>query len=425
MTAAERFEHRLETGLDDLADARFPDYFDDVLAATHRTRQRPAWTFPGRWLPMVDIARRPAYVPSLPWRMVTLAMVLLLLAALALLFAGSRPRLPAPFGLARNGLIPFDTNGDIYLGDPVAGTSRLILSGPETDNDPAYSRSGTMIAFVRIEPGNDRSTIWSMHPDGSHLTKLTPVPLIGQNFWDWGGDENTILYSSKEGGVPRLHVVAADGSSPPRVLVDDLGVWSFSLRPPDGQELVVRGTDKGRAGVYVVDVRTGAHRTLVAPDATPYEDHDYGDPRVSPDGTKVAYQHWDPAFANMQLHVIDFDGSNDRVIHWDDATFEGWPVWSLDSKRIVFQRAFQVGDEHLSFGNPFAIANADGTGKALEISPRLGGNGAHAEFSPDGTKVLMRTQDAGTQLILDPNGGPWVTVPWASWSYPNWQRLAP
>ncbi len=424
MTASERFEHRLETGLVDLAEARFPDYFDDAIAETRRTRQRPAWTFPGRWLPM-DIARRRAYVPSLPWRAIALAITLLLIAALTLLIVGSRPRLPAPFGLARNGEIPFDTNGDLYIGDPITGSSRLLLAGPETDIDPAFSRSGSLIAFVRIEPGDDRSTLWTIRPDGSRLTKVTPQPLIAQNYWDWGGSDDTLVYSSKEAGVPRLHVAKADGSSPPRILVDDIGIWTVSIRPPDGREAVVRGTDKGHAGVYIVDLATGAHRTLVAPDATPYEDHDFGDPRFSPDGMRVAYQHWDRTFTNMQLHVIDADGTSDHVIHWDNATFEGWPVWSSDSKRIVFQRAFQVGTEHLSFGNPFAIGNADGTGKAIEISPRLGGNGAHAEFSPDGTKILMRTQDAGTQLILDPNGGPWTTVPWSSWSYPNWQRLAP
>ena len=39
-----------------------PDYLDDIVAQARRTRQRPAWTFPERWLPMT-IALRPAAVP--------------------------------------------------------------------------------------------------------------------------------------------------------------------------------------------------------------------------------------------------------------------------------------------------------------------------------------------------------------------------
>ena len=43
MTAFERIEPRLPELLADLAPARVPDYFDDLLLATARTRQRPAW----------------------------------------------------------------------------------------------------------------------------------------------------------------------------------------------------------------------------------------------------------------------------------------------------------------------------------------------------------------------------------------------
>ena len=47
MTSNDRAERRLEYGLDLLAEPRFPDYLDDVLAVTSRRSQRPAWTFPG------------------------------------------------------------------------------------------------------------------------------------------------------------------------------------------------------------------------------------------------------------------------------------------------------------------------------------------------------------------------------------------
>src|SRR5919107_4565444 len=110
MTLAERFDDRLGSGLADLADPRFPDYYEDVLAATSRTRQRPAWTFPGRWLPMLDTARRPALVPALPWRGLSLLAALLVLTSIAAWLAvGSQKPLPAPFGPARNGLISYDS----------------------------------------------------------------------------------------------------------------------------------------------------------------------------------------------------------------------------------------------------------------------------------------------------------------------------
>ena len=120
MTTERRLERDLPQILGDLAMGPYPDYIDDVLATTAQRRQRPAWTFPERWLPMVDIARQPVLAPRLPWRAISLAavMVALLLAAAAV-FIGTQPRLPAPFGLARNGLIAYDAGGDIYTADPV------------------------------------------------------------------------------------------------------------------------------------------------------------------------------------------------------------------------------------------------------------------------------------------------------------------
>ena len=55
-----------------------------------------------------------------------------LLVAAALAYVGSQRRVPAPFGPARNGLIPYASNGDIYLGDPITGQTRLLVKSPET-----------------------------------------------------------------------------------------------------------------------------------------------------------------------------------------------------------------------------------------------------------------------------------------------------
>ena len=67
MTPIDRFERQLPDRLAELAGARTPDYFDDLLAQTARTRQRPAWTFLERWLPM-DLATPRAATARIPWR---------------------------------------------------------------------------------------------------------------------------------------------------------------------------------------------------------------------------------------------------------------------------------------------------------------------------------------------------------------------
>ena len=83
MTPIDPLERRLPDGLADLANPHVPSYLSDILADTGRTRQRPAWSFLERWLPMALIERRPATAP--PLRAVW---VLVLAAVLALAIAG-------------------------------------------------------------------------------------------------------------------------------------------------------------------------------------------------------------------------------------------------------------------------------------------------------------------------------------------------
>ena len=99
MTAFDRVEPRIPELMDELAPARVPDYFDDLLRQTARTRQRPAWSSLERWLPMGVIARSDT-LGQVPWRPIAIAAMLIAAAATTLvLIAGSQRRLPpAPFG---------------------------------------------------------------------------------------------------------------------------------------------------------------------------------------------------------------------------------------------------------------------------------------------------------------------------------------
>ena len=152
MTAFDRFEREIPDLMAELAPPRVPDYFDDMLQQSAQTRQRPAWSAPERWIPMGVIARTQPMRP-LPWRMIAIAVALLLLAGATLLYAGSRPRVPEPFGPARNGQILFSSDGEIVAVDPRTGTATTLITGPETDTDPWFSNDGTTFAFDRSIDG--------------------------------------------------------------------------------------------------------------------------------------------------------------------------------------------------------------------------------------------------------------------------------
>jgi len=135
MTAERRLERDLPNILGDLSAGPYPDYIDDVLTITAQRRQRPAWTFPERWLPVAEITSRSAVAPRVPWRTVALAMLLIALIAVgAAAYIGShQTRLPAPFGPAANGLIALQEGGDLLTVDPSTGEHHLLVGGPSND----------------------------------------------------------------------------------------------------------------------------------------------------------------------------------------------------------------------------------------------------------------------------------------------------
>ena len=137
--------------LEGISAPRTPDYFDDILGQVSRTRQRPGWSFPERWLPMTALSERVATAPRIPMRMaVVLALLLLGLVVSIVLIAGSqRPAVPAPFGVAGNGEIVFaDTTGAIVAGNVGDGTTKVIVPG-SGHSRPVFSPDGRSLAYLQ------------------------------------------------------------------------------------------------------------------------------------------------------------------------------------------------------------------------------------------------------------------------------------
>src|SRR5258705_6839722 len=93
---------RLTAALDEVSNPGRPDYLPDIVAQAGRTRQRPAWTFLERWLPM-DIAVRRQGVPRAVLIFAVLALLVTLLVTVALLGVGRS----GPVLTTTNGLLAF------------------------------------------------------------------------------------------------------------------------------------------------------------------------------------------------------------------------------------------------------------------------------------------------------------------------------
>ncbi|HSG87419.1 MAG TPA: hypothetical protein VLA23_13850 [Candidatus Limnocylindrales bacterium] len=244
MTADPRLERNLPAILADLGTGSAPDYVDSLLARTARTRQRPSWAFPERWLPMDVVTTPVAAAPTIRWRMVVAAALLIVgLLAGAVLVAGQlQQRLPAPFGLAGNGQVLYSWLGDVYVRETPTAEPVLLIGGPETqDLAVGFSLDGTRFAFLRQvgeATGSTRSDeLWIAQADGTDQ-RLAGGPFTNAYRIEWSPDGSTIAFGSDSNGTDHweVYVIGADGTNLRRVTVTPAPATSINpvWRPNPG-----------------------------------------------------------------------------------------------------------------------------------------------------------------------------------------------
>jgi dipeptidyl aminopeptidase/acylaminoacyl peptidase len=389
MTAFDRLEPQIPELLDELAPARVPDYFDDLLRQIARTRQRPAWSSFERRLPMGVIART-APVRQVPWRPLLLVALVGLLAAAALvaLSGAGKPRLPAPFGPARNGAIVMGVKGDIVMVDPATGRETVIIGGPATDQSPVFSNLGTQVLFKRTASGSTPA-VFMADADGSDVRQLISVPTSTQQnlWWDWSADGRRLIYPKYELPIPRTLILdtVTGTTTEPHPGVDQ----HYALWRPGHDEYVFRSTASGRFGYFLASADGPAVRAIAFPDGGAMS------PRMSPDGSKLAYIQGEDN--GGPLHLLDIDTGHDRLLT-GGSDGEQWsnPQFSPDGTQILAQRLVAEQPDHL------ALLPVDDPGPAVELrpAPDSSSGGAQAQFSPDGKSVLAFYDD-GTLWLFD------------------------
>jgi dipeptidyl aminopeptidase/acylaminoacyl peptidase len=428
MTTFERFERSIPELMAELAPARVPDYFDDMLRETASHGQRPAWSYPERWLPM-DTTLQPLTMRSFPWRpLAILALVALLIATGLAVYIGSQARLPSPFGAADNGVLLYrGADGSIRSVDPRTASETVIVVASDDLGDPIPSRDGQRVAFIPSTETTSRPIVVSAI-DGSRRTTLDgEYRFIGA--LDWSPDGGHIAFVSEQRGFPTITVLPTDGSAA-RTL--SLGRSAWLLRYlPDGRLAVVAGEGPGDAcpgsdmttapcALFVVNADGSGLDRLIAAD----EFHGINTIDTSPDGTRILWVQWDNYTvpqAPGRLHVFDLATRVDRRV--PDAGFpelysinSAW--FSPDGSAILFDFFGEIEDH-------WGVVPSAG-GVPIAIGPAWQG-GTAAQWAPDGRSILARFETSSTTSelwLLDPTGGGAdrrldVDVP----TLPAWQRV--
>lgn len=419
----DRFDRVFADALADLAEPRFPDYFDVVLEQAVRPAQRPAWTFPERWLPMSAITRRLVLAPQVPWRTVALLALLAVLLAAAFVFVGSQRGTAPPFGVARNGLLAYSQGDDLFTRNAATGEARAIVTGPGVDVGPWFSRDGSRLGFVRLE-ARDHAALWAADPDGTNARALTP-PISQLGWWDWSPDGRMIAFESKaRDGLPVINVVATDGSSAPRALTVGMGAQMPTWLPPNGAEIMFRGFNGRASGLFAIRPDGSGLRPLTPTDGN--LDYGYmGRYGLSSDGELVAYTEWEGQ-SHLRVHVLNLRTGEDhaRVGPKEEAD----PIFSPDNTLL----AVTGRDQSVSASSPVAIfvSPVNEPDNAVQVGPTSvteygGGTGLGFDFSPDGLQLVIIKHRESTSWLAPVTGGEGELLVGGTGDVPAWQRLPP
>jgi TolB protein len=185
------------------------------------------------------------------------------------------------------------------------GRTRLTsTSVPE--RNPSWSPDGTGLVYAaRTAPG-EPFRIFVARADGSGREQLTSQKAGSDTAPVWSPDGTRIAFvSDRDRGFPELYLMNADGTGVKRLttntLIDANPSWS-----PDGTRVVFeRCCETGTSDLFTIDVTTRAEVSVTA-SASSQE----FDPSWSPDGTRIAYDAFEVGQGNIDIWVVNADGSS-------------------------------------------------------------------------------------------------------------------
>lgn len=407
----DRIDHTLATWLADQSSS--PTYLEEVMTRTRAIRQRPAWSFPERWLPM-QLTMRPAYVPRQFFYLALVALLMVAVAAAALVIGAGRQAAP-PFGFAGNGVLAFDQDGSIVLARADGGAVAEVLSTIPDAFGPVFAPDGTRLGFFAHTGAGD--SIYVARADGSQPVAVSAGVDLGESAYTtrpaWSPDSRRIAFTGYSAGRHHLYVAEADGSATEEIGNPDLSrldpAWS-----PDGQWIAFEqaGTDDT------------AHRALylIRPDGT--DEHQI----AASVGGSFSYRHaqWLPDAGRQVLAypigrtgaydiaTLDVATGAETVVSAEPAS-EVWPVWSPDGSLLAWNASDGL----------VRIARSDGT--VVHRLPAV----LDYDFvwSPDGAYLYgWKDENRSAAVVVRVDGSsPTTEIPVdgesvSSWS---WQRIAP
>ncbi|MBI1826857.1 MAG: PD40 domain-containing protein [Planctomycetes bacterium] len=280
----------------------------------------------------------------------------------------------------------FTKAGEAYFSPD--GTSIIFQATPNGKEDyQIYTHSIGSHEAKMVSTGKGACTCAYYRPDGlkiifasSHLDpgpdKPQP-PKDKKNEYKWDFNSYMDIFEANPDGTELKRLTETPG-------YDAEGSYSH-----DGRLIVFTSQRDGDLEIYVMDAYGTNTRRLTS--AKGYD----GGPFFSPDDWTILYRgdHRDDGKMNLQLRMINLDGSNDHAIT-DNVIFNWCPYWHPSGQSFIFTQA-----DHGAFARgekpnyDLYMMKIDGSDQTrITFDPEFDGLPV---FSPDGNRLMWTSKRGG------------------------------
>jgi serine/threonine protein kinase len=280
-------------------------------------------------------------------------------------------------------------------GGPIEQVTKLDQSLAENSHrGPVFLAGGRKFLFTSRCGQRENNALYIGSLDSSAVKRLMPVQSIVRYVRSSNGEPGTILYY-RDGGLAarRFNSSTEEVSGDPIPVVDNVGydaaglVISFNSSN-DGRVAVLRRIGGGRTRFTWFNRSGEMTGTLGDPG-------DYLEPRISPDGTRVAFTRPDPQTGNRDVWFIEIARAiaSRLTIH---AANDWFPVWSPDGRQLLF------GSDRAG-GTAMRMFLKKALDAASEESPMSDAASNPYDWSRDGKWITYHTYDVMVASAIDPS----------------------
>ncbi len=298
-----------------------------------------------------------------------------------LLEFGANPRFSADgerLVFERNGREIWTARADGSEARRVEGAAPSWYSGRL---DPAFSPDGSSIVYFMPELGPN-GDLWIVPAAGGTPRQVTH-DLTEAGGPIWTPDGRFIIFSSMRGGSRTLWRVRADGGAP-EPLTAGAGEDVDPVLSRDGRTLVYTNV-RNQSSLRALNPDTGAERVIVERRRPTVF------PRVSPDGSKVAFFGFGDV-GDVQIFMVPMKGGAVLQLTQGKGQINTMPRWSRDGSLVFYYEQRP--------GSSLRSIPASG-GASREIRPWKWESHVYAEFSPDESLIAYsRTTAPGEAPVV-------------------------